>query len=157
MFSWARQLTNKSCKHESQSREKEREWASLLLWDYINLGLVWTRCFFKITNKFSMLSQAFWWLHPLDNPLFPQSSLTALCGQGPLPVPLGLSLCMCLPLPAPLSLPQSCTKEGKRELLIPAEQCYDPLGCGAVASWRSKQAHAPQFIKVIIPFASFSY
>ena len=72
----------------SQARDRDKERASLLSWDYISLGLGWTRYFFKIANQLPKLLQFFFFLIGpsfgwTDKPLWPRSFpctiLTYLC------------------------------------------------------------------------------
>ena len=54
-----RELVNAQDEHEfpGVGRERERERASLFLWDYTSLGLGWTKGFFKMTKQFPQLLQ----------------------------------------------------------------------------------------------------
>ena len=53
------QMNGVSVLIRGREREKESEHTSLFTWDYICLGLGWTRCFFKIINQFPKLLWAF--------------------------------------------------------------------------------------------------
>ena len=105
-------------------REKERRSFFVPLQICI-LGLEKTRSFFKITNQLPKFLQG------LDG-YTPKFRLAVLFGQASPHVP-----------------PRISARGRKGGVLTPwVEQCWDPLGCEAAASWLSKQAHAPQFIKL---------
>ena len=64
-----------------------RERTSLFPWDYISLGLGWTKCILKMTNQIPKLP---WVLEePTSQPIpsfLPQARLTGLFGLAPPPV-----------------------------------------------------------------------
>ena len=111
-----------------RERERERESTSLLLWDYISLGLGWTRCFFQRSNQFPRLLQALQWVHPLVR-------LTGLFSQAP----------PAAPSPPAIWYWRGGGRSGKP---LGGATLWSPGGWKAVASWWSKWAHAPLFVKL---------